>query len=511
MPEGDKVQPPDEGGEVSPEGNTITCNRRMQGGGTCGTTFPLVRENLRITKRKPGTPSLISAVCPSCGFPRFLNREKSLELFASEFPEVSDPDSIGDTGSEGGSTGGGGEGGEAVGRIAPEGPPKSPSESLARTVEEILTNLQYDTKAWIPRVRIIHKMVKNTAIYQTPEGLAQLLALFGIDAQHIPLVVQYVFSRRSAPQAGIGPIYLGGEGGYGYQYSQIPLGGTSANYPPGAPQIVQTPSGQLIIMPPSTPSHPVLREERSDTVTVEEILDDEGKVKKRIVRSPKGAVPAQASNPLNDIEGILSVLQKLTAITARDDKEGDTTVILEELKAQRHETNTFLASLADRRREKEPAKSEREAALESQNVTLSSRIEEMIKEQQAQERMSIEARVKALEEGKVGTVIDTKGMTPTQAEAIRQDKNMKTVLEAVERIGDKIAEPIKDLYDRNVAYTTLLTIREMARQDNVPVETYLQAMVRPKEPTSAEVASTVKGWKDKAGRAGAKAGTGGGT
>ena len=486
-----KDEDPPEGAVPVPE--SITCQRKVAGGKLCATDVKIERENLILVIRKGWKTPLVAAVCPNCGFRRVFPRNVSEKLQQAHFADVENPAEAA-VAIEGGVMGEE----EKGSRIAAEGPPESPSAALASRVVEALLLLQYDTPKWKSRVEAIRKLAQESLAYQSPDGLHNLLVTMSIDANHIPFILQYAFSGRQIVQSG--PMVIPGFGGIATAgQGQFVLPNTA-----GAPQIVQTPSGPVIVMPANAPTMQPSREVvHEGMTTIEEILDEEGRVKKRIVRSPRGAQPADRANPLDDIKTVMGMAKELAQLAIPAGKKGEKDEVLEKMTEA---IVTMGASIKALRDGPTPA---RELSRDDEKLEALTNEIAALREGKRDEALErIASQIAALE-GRVekGAPLIGAGTDPEVAKAVREDRALESVLDRVERIGRDVVEPIKEMYGQSTRLNTILVLRQMAAQDGVSIQDYLRAMLGAQEPTDSEVTATMQRWEAKRPKQGTHGGT----
>ncbi|MBU0847064.1 hypothetical protein KKH23_07710, partial [Patescibacteria group bacterium] len=288
--------------------NEITCNRKI-GDGVCGVKIPLVRKNLRVYNTKTG---IISAICPECSKGQLLGKQLSKILMEREFNGESPPD-VGDThnetrgesgegtdnSGEGGSCNDGGDGDltgasstagmtrtQHIEREAPA-EPLFPSTSFSDKVIKTLDIFGIRGAKYKDKMALLTDFVKTVPMYQTPQGLHTLLVTMGfVDVQLIPLIITRIFGSIDGNPAPQGMGYTGFQGGMQYPFSNPPTNPS----PGGMPIIQQLPNGQIIVIPPTPNPSPApyyqpapARMGRSeDESTMEEVIDKDGRVTKRI-------------------------------------------------------------------------------------------------------------------------------------------------------------------------------------------------------------------------------------
>jgi len=487
MKDGDN---PPEGAVTVPE--FITCQRKVAGGKLCGTEVKVERDNLILVIRKGWKTPLIAAVCPNCGFRRVFPKNVSEILIERFFSDIDDPaahaiEIEGGVMSEA----------EKGSRIAAEGPPESPSSTLASRVVEGLMLLQYDTAKWKSRVEAIRKLVQESLAYQSPDGLHNLLVTMSIDANHIPFILQYAFSGRQL--VGTGPMVIPGFGGIStVNPGQFAIPGTVAT-----PQVIQTPTGPVIVMPANVPTQQPSREVVHEGITtIEEILDEDGRVKKRIIRSPRGGAPEGRPDPMGDIKTVMGMAKELAQLAMPTKGGGERDEVLQKMT----DAITIMGeSLKALREGPAPA---RELSRDDEKLEALTNEIAALREGKRDEALErIASQIAALE-GRVekGAPLIGAGTDPEVAKAVREDRALESVLDRVERIGRDVVEPIKEMYGQSTRLNTILVLRQMAAQDGVSIQDYLRAMLGAQEPTDSEVSTTVQRWKAKRPQAGAPGG-----
>lgn len=463
----------------------IYCTKLIDGE-ECGTEIPLIRETLNLMR--PEVP-LINAICPACGNSRVLTKEMSIELVELFFKDEVE-----------------------AALQADEEVELMPSASLTKKVSSALESFGYKGKKWKDRVKLIHEFVETVPMYQTPEGLHNLLAQMSIDSRHIQLIVIKVFG--STDMVNTPPPQYNFLNQNQQPTAQLPGGSMYPPFTQGQPEqgnvqqvgpysMTQSPSGQVILVPnpyqsqfpnqPNQPNQPqpiiidrgnLQQPPGNDQVTVREKVDETGRVVERIITQPRGADATQVQqlNPIDMMEKMVSMVsnmntnqQQACAMPQSQDKE-----LIERMELRHKDEVNDLKGL-----------------MGQQTQMLGSLKEQMHRDEIEQVKgvvgeLSDQVRTLGDPNRLVGRVSDTQFKMKSQAE------NLGTLTDHMERMGEKIAGPMAEAQKQQAMLSTAMHLRDMERQDGVVPGTYLQQVLAPSQPSVDEVKSKTEQWKQKA-------------
>lgn len=469
----------------------LVCNRKKKGGELCATEIPLVKENLKVTK--PEVP-LVSSICPSCGLYRILDGETSKRLAEQFFKDEISAALAGsgkvlpaDSHPTGGEDG------------VPPPPALNPSEDFAKRVVNTLIMLGYGVKSWEPRLASIKEFVMQVPTYQAPEGLRMLLHAMGIDPMKSQLVIQRIFQgvEMLRDQQVLGP--QPGTGWGALPYGGLSGGGSMVHAPPGNfPTVQMTPGGPVIVMPAQGQVVPA-RESNPDAITVEEKMDEHGNVKSRVIRGPREKVMGGAQGADGTLIQTIGMLKDLGLIREQKDETphlekfmGGMVEIVKEMAKKNDELMTrYESSMGGTKRGRDDETRDEISGLREELKKVTDTQQQSVVNSVMNRLGSIEARLS-------GSEPIPAGLTEEQARAIQEQRNVKTFIETVERLGDRILEPVVELNKQQARINALMAVRQMAYQDGVPPEYYLRALSPSVEPPSDEVAARVAEWRNKA-------------
>lgn len=459
--------------------DAINC-KRMIDGAACGTEIPLIKENLSILR--PEVP-LINAVCPQCHKSQVLNKEISLQLAEEHFKEDI-----------------------AAAIEESETESNMPSLGIGTKVKETLELLGYSGKKWKDKLKTITEFVRTTPMYQNPDGLYRLLAAWGIDVQHIPLIIQKVFGGYDymAQQQ----FFNFGSGGYpGANMPGMNMPGAFNNQP-GGYTMQQTPTGQIILIPPTAPApQPTVNTRSShDETVVEEIIED-GVVVKRIIKGPLREHKDDREDPTLKL---LSTLKDLGFInnSAQHQAAQPAPAVSPEIRETLDELSGAVAALGSAmggRRTDD--KDDEIRALTDMVKQLTNKIDTYEKEKDADERKALRDELSSIRSQivSIGSTprdpAPAAGLSDTQFQTHTKHKSLITVSESADRLSSKIAEPLNEMVRMQSKLNALLLLRDAEKQDGVAPGTYLKVMQPQPVPSDTQVASTVQKWKERAAEA----------
>lgn len=492
------------------ETNEISCNRTI-GDGVCEGKIPLVKENLRIFNKKTG---VLTAICPKCSKSQLLGKQLSKVLMDREFKEE-EPSGVGDLnepsgGEESESPDSGGDGTERERsptpqerKKEPESEPIFPSSSFADRVIKTLDIFGIRGAKYKDKLAVLTDFVKTVPMYQTPQGLHGLLATLGFDIQLIPLVITRIFGSidGNPAQQGMGyPVFPGqfpGQAQFPYQNPQMGSGA-------GMPIIHQLPNGQIIVIPQTPNPQPIIqsapaRVERGEGETsMEEVLDKDGCVAKRIYRGAGAKQPAPDTG--DTLLKALITFRELGIIGTGAGKGGDPdtqiALLTQRIESKFNEVRSELSASSRR----DPEIDELRRQLEEERAA---------RDKDKQDQMmntigDLRHEVAAVRQGMASrrdTGSSDRGLSDYQFELDTRRKTFETLSDTVENVGLKLVDPLIEMNKNQAKLNTMLMIRTMEQQDGVQAGTYMGVMTPPQTPADAEVRKTVDKWKNRAAQA----------
>ena len=471
--------------------DTLVCSRKMKDGNVCGTEIPLERENLKVTK--PEVP-LLSCVCPGCGFHRILDGATSKRLGEVFFKDEIEAAQVASGKMKTSDIPQGDEGSLAV-----PPPPLSPSADIASRVGATLILLGYNSKAWKERIEVIQTFVQQVPGYQTPDGLRMLLQAMGIDALKVHLTLQRIFAGvemiQQQQMMGAGSMTGWGQGLPG----GMSTGGSMVQTPSGqVPTVQMTPGGPVIVMPAQAQAA-AAREANPDAITIEEKLDEHGNVKARVIRGPREKLMERAGSADSSILQTVGMLKELGLFGKEDTSDAKVDKIMsgmvEVVKQMAAQNDGLIAKLESTMRE---PKRTRDDETKEEISGLREELKKVTDSQQQAVVAGVMNRLGSIEARLAGVEPTPVGLSEEQQRALSNQKQTQTIMQTVERVGDRILEPIMEMNKQQARLNGLMAIRQMAYQDGVPPEYYLRALASAQEPPSDEVSARVAEWRARA-------------
>lgn len=458
------------------ENETITCQRKTDGV-ACGTEIPLVKENLSILR---ADVPLLSAVCPACHQAKSLSKQLSKTLVDQFFKdeiaeEIEEKES---------------------------GTSMMPSTGIANKVEETLGLLGYKGKAWKDKVSAIVEFARTTPLYQTPQGMHQLLAAWGVDVQHIPMIIQKVFGgadSMNAPNYNFGSQNSGGgfimQPGPQGQMMLVPIQGQQSSQNPVQPIIFNAGGNQ---------NDRFVRGEDEGEVVIEK-LDSEGNVKERVIKS-KHKRDSQVEKPEDQTLKIITLFKELGLIQTQQQRtEQQTSRVPDEITETLDQLKDAIINMGQPARER-PDKSENEDIKKMAETVnkLTEQIQTYEKEKRDTETKAVKdelyqmkSMIASLQDRKGGD-LPAAGLSDTQFGTHTQHKNLETVTESVTHAGDRISQPLNEILKNQQKMNSLLLVRDIEKQDGVVPGTYMKVLMPTSTPGESEVKATVDKWQQKA-------------
>lgn len=458
------------------ESEIVTCQRKTDGV-ACGTEIPLVKENLSILR---ADVPLLSAVCPACHQAKSLSKQLSKTLadqfFKDEIAEEIDEKETGTS--------------------------MMPSTGIANKVQETLGLLGYKGKSWKDKVTAIVEFARTTPLYQTPQGMHQLLAAWGVDVQHIPMIVQKVFGgadSMNAPNYNFGPQNSGGgfimQPGPQGQMMLVPIQGQQSSQSPVQPIIFNTGGNQ---------NERVGRAEDGEDVVIEK-LDSEGKVKERTIKS-KHKRDSQVEKPEDQTLKMITLFKELGLIqTPQQRMEQQTSSVPNEITETLEQLRDAIINMGQPARERSDKSENEDIKKMSETVNkLTEQIQTYEKEKRDNETKAVKdelyqmkSMIANLQDRKSGDT-PAAGLSDPQFATHTQHKNLETVTESVTHVGDRITTPLNKILKNQQRMNSLLLVRDIEKQDGVAPGMYMKVLMPSATPGEGEVKATVQKWQDKA-------------
>jgi len=378
----------------------------------------------------------------------------------------------------------------------------SPLGDFEEKLRDALSIFGLDSLKYKAKITAICKLIERTGASR--EWLRYHMQRLSFSNQKtIESIVDLVFLDES-DSAPIPPYPSNTQGrSSGYAMQQLP-GGQVILIPQGQQPQMQSGIQPIIIDRGGDRSDRVVRESNDDGTIIEE-LDDDGKVKKRIIKGgSRLAAPVEKNEDLTlrllttlkDIGLIQPPQQRTESQSARIPEEIHQT--LEQLKEA---MVVMSSSLRDR-----PAKSENEDIKK-----MSETVNKLTDQIQYYEKEKRDNETKALKDGlsqvkeMIAGIQDRRsgdapaaGLSDVQFGTHTQHKNLETVTDSVTHMGDRITHPLNEILKQQQKMNSLLLVRDIEKQDGVPAGTYMKVLMPSAAPGEGEVQATVKKWQDKA-------------
>jgi len=455
----------------------FTCRRASKEGGKCGCPIPLTKENLQVFKV---ASRQLSAICPECGMVNILSKEMSAPLIEQYFAdEIEAALAEGEEEEKGGVL------------------DLFPSTSYADRVIETLELLGYNGKNWKPKLKTMREFLTDIPAYQTADGLHNFLAKFKIDVQIIPLVIQRVFGAKAEGSRPDYSALLGGQPAYPTSPG-LPADPSIQAYQAQGYSVQQAPGGHLILIPPQpyTPPPPS-RARDDDAIEIEEKLDKDGNVIGRIYRGSAARAMQQAPRESSEVDvlGKLLVLLRETGVIKPDAPQQKPDPVLAELKAGLDGLGNRIAQLTQGGKS-DDATVKIISKYEQRLDEMSNQLKEVQSSQHQKEIAGLQEQIANLREQAKGAA--RSGMSAEEREFEARRKNLETVTDRIEGLGQKILDPIAKLNETQISMNHFLVLRQLEQQDNVTPGTYINA-VNPTQQTITrqDLDGTVERWKQK--------------
>lgn len=428
---------------------------------------------------------ILKAVCPECTKNFRLNREESDRLF-EKYPELKNDMQQMKLEKD-------------INKNEPDEPAASDFEDKFRDALSIfgLNHKKYEVK-----IQAILKLIDRTGASR--DWLKYYLQKFTLtNKQNIDSIVDYVFIDEDT--GGImQPPPTQGQGTSGGFVQQVLPGGQIMLIPAMQQPQNQYPGQPIIINPALNQGDRNVRESNDDGTIIEE-LDDEGKVKKRIIKGgARQAAPVERSEDLT--LKLLTTLKDIGLIQPPQTRtEPQTARIPDEIHLTLTQLKDAIEIMGSSLRDK-PAKSENEEIKRMAETVnkLTDQIQYYEKEKRDNETKTIKDELSQVK-GMISNLQDRRsgdtpaaGLSDLQFGAHTQHKNLETVTDSVTHMGDRITHPLNEILKNQQKMNSLLLVRDIEKQDGVPAGTYMKVLMPAAPPGEGEVQATVKKWQDKA-------------
>jgi hypothetical protein len=456
---------------------TIKCQRKNSKGEICNADIPILESYYIVQAQAPQ----IGVKCPECNKPTTLsiaNTKAYVEMYSQLRQEI-----------------------EAAARYEIE--QESPmEEEFSEKIIRFLEVLGYKGNKWSTAKTAIREFIDNMPSYQTPQGVTTVLTNFKISPHHIPLVVARVFGdqqntptmpfiMQNTPQTPpfIPSIPTPSQPQY-YQPPQQPqpqyYQQQPTHYQP--PHYQPPPQPQSQSVPIQTSSQPDL----SNRTIIKEKLDEEGNIIEREIIPPKTeqAQPVQpAQQQASPLEAVKEVIEMLNITGVFNKPEmPDITGTIKELE-EKIEQKIEAVKQTPSTTENEELKTLREELKTLQ--------QQLINTQREQERAEFQKQIEALNQ-KIEKLHETPTgtLTDTQYEHKTRENLEKIRSETLEKMGSTLLTPILEMQKNQAQIQTIMAIRMMEQQDNVPPGTYVNTIAQKPIPDET-VEGDLNKWKNK--------------
>lgn len=428
---------------------------------------------------------ILRAVCPECTRNFRLNREES-DKFFEKFSELkNDMQQM-----------------KLEKEITKGDPDEPPANDFEDKFRDALSIFGLNHKKYEVKIQAILKLIDRTGASR--DWLKYYLQKFTLtNKQNIDSIVDYVFIDEDA--GGImQPPPTQGQGTSGGFVQQTLPGGQILLIPSMQQPQNQYPGQPIIINPGGNPGDRRVRESNDEGTIIEE-LDDEGKVKKRIIKGgSRQAAPAEKNEDLT--LRLLTTLKDIGLIQPPQQRtEPQTARIPDEIHQTLDQLKVAIVDMGSSLRDR-PAKSENEDIKRmSETVNrLTEQIQYYEKEKRDNETKTlkddlsqVKGMIAGLQDRRSGDA-PAAGLSDIQFGTHTQHKNLETVTDSVTHMGDRITFPLNEILKQQQKMNSLLLVRDIEKQDGVPAGTYMKVLMPAAAPGEGEVQATVKKWQDKA-------------
>jgi len=378
----------------------------------------------------------------------------------------------------------------------------SPVDDFEEKLRDALGIFGLDSNKYKAKITAVCKLIERTGA--TRDWLKYHMQRVSFSNQKtIESVVDMVFLDDS-DRAPIPPYPSNYQGaGSGYAMQQLP-GGQVILIPNTQQPQMQSGIQPIIIDRGGDRSDRVVRESNDDGTIIEE-LDDEGKVKKRIIKGgSRQAAPVEKSE--DQTLKIITMLKDVGLLQSPQSRtESQSAKIPDEIHQTLDQLKVAIVDMGSSLRDR-PAKSENEDIKKmSETVNkLTEQIQTYEKEKRDNETKSLKDELSQIR-GDIAGIRDHRsgdapasGLSDQQFGAHTQHKNLETVTDSVTHMGDRITYPLNEILKQQQKMNSLLLVRDIEKQDGVPAGTYMKVLMPSAAPGEGEVQATVKKWQDKA-------------
>lgn len=381
-------------------------------------------------------------------------------------------------------------------------PEEAPANDFEDKFRRALAIYGLNQNKYEPKIKAILDLIERTG--SSRDWLKYYLQKFTLtNKQNIDSIVDYVFIDEDAggavpPRPTLGQNYSGG-------FIQQPIPGGGFLLIPSMQQPQNQYPGQPIIINPGGNQGDRNVRESGDEGTITEVLDDEGKVTKRIIKGGARQV-AVADKPEDQTLKIITMLKEVGLIQPQQQRtEPQTAKVPDEIRQTLEQLKDAITVMSTSMQGRS-AKSENEEIKQMSATVnrLTEQIQTYEKEKRDNETKSlkdelsqVKVMISDIRDRRSGDAPAT-GLSDVQFGTHTQHKNLETVTESITHMGDRITQPMNEILKNQQKMNSLLLVRDIEKQDGVAPGTYMKVLMPAASPGEGEVKATVERWQQKA-------------
>lgn len=379
---------------------------------------------------------------------------------------------------------------------------EAPTNDFENKFRAALTIFGLNQKKYEPKIKAILDLTERTGASR--DWLKYHLGRFSLtNKQNIDSIVDYVFIDEDAANILPPPPMQSSVNNPGFGMQQIRDNQGNVYLIPQGQQ--QQPGIQPIFIDRGSDRMDRVVRDSIDEGTIIEELDDEGKVKKRIIKGgSRQAVQPEKSE--DQTMKVISLLKDIGIIPAAQTRqEPQQSVVPDEIRETLGQLKDAILVLGSSNRDQTSKTENEEIKQMSATVNkLTDQIQQYEKDKRDNETKML--RDELIQLKSMIANIDTRrgidtpaaGLSDAQFGLHTQNKNLTTVTESVEHFGDRITAPMQEILRNQQKINSLLLVRDIEKQDGVAAGTYMNVLTPVVSPDKSEVTATVKRWQDKA-------------
>jgi len=428
---------------------------------------------------------VLLAKCPECTTSVRLNREDSdrlIELYPDLMKEIEQI--------------------KVEKNVKKNEPEEAPANDFEDKFRRALAIYGLNQKKYEPKIAAILDLIERTGASR--DWLKYYLQKLSLtNKQNIDSIVDYVFIDEDTGM-NLPPRPQSGSGNVGGFIQQSLPGGGYLLIPSGQQPQNPSPGGNIIMIPGGNQGDRQVRDS-NDEGTITEILDTEGNVTKRIIKSGSRQA-AQVEKSEDQTLKIITMLKDVGLLQSPQQRtEQQTARIPDEIHQTLDQLKVAITDMGSSLRDR-PAKSENEDIKKmSETVNkLTDQIQYYEKEKRDNDTKAVKdelsqmkVMISGLQDRRSGDA-PAAGLSDIQFGTHTQHKNLETVTDSVTHMGDRITFPLNEILKQQQKMNSLLLVRDIEKQDGVPAGTYMKVLMPAAAPGEGEVQATVKKWQDKA-------------